>query len=75
LELIWNSEVNAYKYIYTNQGFIAGSYNVDPNSLTVSGISSGGAMSTQFHFIYSSEVKGAGIFAAGEWRMKYDYMR
>jgi hypothetical protein len=40
-------------------------YNVDPRSLTVSGISSGGAMSTQFHFIYSSDIKGAGIFAAG----------
>lgn len=40
-------------------------YSVDPKSVTVSGISSGGAMSSQFHYIYSNEVKGAGIFAAG----------
>ncbi|KAK7074934.1 hypothetical protein SK128_015272 [Halocaridina rubra] len=38
-------------------------YNVDPNEVTVSGISAGGAMATQFHVIHSSEVKGAAMFA------------
>lgn len=38
-------------------------YNIDPNSVTVSGLSAGGAMAMQFHFAHSSEVHGAGIFA------------
>ncbi|KAJ6639883.1 hypothetical protein Bhyg_12630 [Pseudolycoriella hygida] len=38
-------------------------YNVDPSSLTVSGLSAGAAMATQFHFAHSSEVFGAGIVA------------
>ncbi|OXA64238.1 uncharacterized protein LOC110862464 [Folsomia candida] len=46
-------------------------YDVDPNSLTVSGISSGGAFATQYHFIYSSIVKGAGIFAGGPYLCGY----
>jgi poly(3-hydroxybutyrate) depolymerase len=37
--------------------------NVDPNAVSVSGFSSGGAMSMQFHFVYSQFLKGAGIFA------------
>lgn len=36
---------------------------MDPNSITVSGISSGAAMATQFHFAHSTEVHGAGIVA------------
>ncbi|XP_021958776.1 uncharacterized protein LOC110854616 [Folsomia candida] len=47
-------------------------YSVDPKSVTVSGISSGGAMSSQFHYIYSNEVKGAGIFAAGPYLCAYE---
>jgi poly(3-hydroxybutyrate) depolymerase len=38
-------------------------YNVDVSKVTVSGISSGAAMATNFHFIHSSEVSGAGIVA------------
>jgi len=38
-------------------------YNVDPLSITVSGVSSGAAMATQFHFAHSSRVHGAGIVA------------
>ncbi|OXA39042.1 uncharacterized protein LOC110861403 [Folsomia candida] len=38
-------------------------YNVDPDSITVSGFASGGSFATQFHFSYSSLIKGAGIFA------------
>lgn len=42
-----------------------GNYNVDPHMTTVSGISSGAAMASQFHFAYSSQVFGAGIIAGG----------
>ncbi|OXA54777.1 uncharacterized protein LOC110850332 [Folsomia candida] len=46
-------------------------YNVDSNSVTVSGISSGGAMSNQFHFIFSDVIKGAGIFEGGPYLCAY----
>lgn len=42
-------------------------YNVDPSSITVSGISSGAAMATQFHFAHSTQVNGAGIVAGGSY--------
>lgn len=59
--------INFLKYIacYISYFMFPEKYSVDPKSVTVSGISSGGAMSSQFHYIYSNEVKGAGIFAAG----------
>jgi poly(3-hydroxybutyrate) depolymerase len=38
-------------------------YNVDPSSVTVSGLSAGGAFATQFHIAFSNEVFGAGVFA------------
>jgi len=38
-------------------------YAIEPGSLTVSGISAGGAMATQFHVAFSSKVSGVGIFA------------
>jgi poly(3-hydroxybutyrate) depolymerase len=41
---------------------------IDPASVTVSGISSGGAMATQFHVAHSQLVRGAGILAAGPYR-------
>lgn len=40
-------------------------YNVDPSTITVSGISSGAAMATQFHFAHSTQIVGAGIVAGG----------
>ena len=40
---------------------------IDPASVTVSGISSGGAMATQFHVAHSGLVQGAGILAAGPY--------
>jgi poly(3-hydroxybutyrate) depolymerase len=40
---------------------------LDPGSVSVSGLSSGGYMAVQFHVSFSSFVKGAGIFAAGPW--------
>jgi pimeloyl-ACP methyl ester carboxylesterase len=41
--------------------------NVDPFSLTVSGISSGGYMAHQFHLAYGDRVHGAAILAAGPY--------
>jgi poly(3-hydroxybutyrate) depolymerase len=41
---------------------------IDPATVTVSGISSGGAMATQFHVAYSSLVQGAGVLASGPYR-------
>jgi len=41
------------------------SFNVDINKTSVSGISSGGYMATQFHVAFSGIVVGAGIVASG----------
>jgi poly(3-hydroxybutyrate) depolymerase len=41
--------------------------NIVPGSLTVSGVSSGGYMATQYQVAYSGDVAGAGIVAAGPW--------
>jgi len=45
--------------------------NIDRSKISVSGISSGAAMATQFHFAHSSEVLGAGLFAGGELMMLF----
>ncbi len=39
------------------------SFNADPKQVTVSGVSSGGAMAVQAHVAYSATFKGAAIFA------------
>ncbi|ODN02872.1 Poly(3-hydroxyalkanoate) depolymerase C [Orchesella cincta] len=39
------------------------SYNVDTSSITVSGLSAGGAMAMQYHVAFSSEIQGAAIYA------------
>lgn len=41
---------------------------IDPGAITVSGISSGGAMATQFHVAHSDLVQGAGLLAASPYR-------
>ena len=38
-----------------------------PGSLTVSGVSSGGYMATQYQVAFSRDVAGAGIIASGPW--------
>lgn len=43
------------------------SFDLDPGSITVSGISSGGYMAQQFHVAYSGIVAGAGIVAGGPY--------
>jgi poly(3-hydroxybutyrate) depolymerase len=40
---------------------------IDPATVTVSGISSGGSMATQFHVAHSSLVQGAGLVAAAPY--------
>ena len=43
-----------------------GSYNVDPNSVSVSGLSAGGFMAAQLGVAYSDVFKtGFGVFAGG----------
>ncbi|MCW8107939.1 polyhydroxybutyrate depolymerase [Alteromonas ponticola] len=41
--------------------------NLDVSDMTVSGLSSGGYMATQFHVAHSDKVNGAGIIAAGPY--------
>jgi acetyl esterase/lipase len=44
-----------------------GGYAVDPNAISVSGISSGGFMAQQYHVAHSKQIMGVGIVAAGPW--------
>jgi poly(3-hydroxybutyrate) depolymerase len=48
------------------------SYAIEPGSLTVSGISAGGAMATQFHVAFSKDVNGVGIFAGSMMKAYID---
>ncbi len=49
-----------------------GSYNVDPAGITVAGISSGGFMAVQMHVAFSSQFRGAAIFAGGPFYCAQD---
>ena len=42
---------------------------MDKTKISVSGLSAGGAMATQFHVIYSSEIMGAGIIAGRKYQV------
>ncbi|MBA2490662.1 MAG: PHA-depolymerase-like protein [Gammaproteobacteria bacterium] len=42
-------------------------YNVDPDQISVSGLSSGGYMAVQMHVAFSASVMGAGVLAAGPY--------
>jgi len=53
----------AFQYWLTN---IAGRYKVDRSKISVSGISSGGAMATHMHVAYSSVFMGVGVIAGSE---------
>ncbi|XP_041371818.1 uncharacterized protein LOC121385275 isoform X2 [Gigantopelta aegis] len=44
-----------------------GSYNVDSSAVSVSGISSGGAMAAQYHVAHSRDIMGVGIIAGAMW--------
>ena len=43
------------------------SYNIDPSRITVSGVSAGAMMATQFHVAHSELVGGAGLVAGGPY--------
>jgi len=40
---------------------------IDPDSVTVGGLSAGGYMATQYQVAFSSEIKGAAVFAGGPY--------
>ncbi|MFK8012866.1 MAG: PHB depolymerase family esterase [Marinicellaceae bacterium] len=42
-------------------------FDIDKKNMTVSGISAGGYMATQFHVAYSSQISGVGILAGGPY--------
>ena len=44
--------------------------NILPGSLTVSGVSAGGYMATQYQVAFSKDVSGAGIIGAGPWLLR-----
>lgn len=44
-----------------------GSYTIDPAAISISGLSSGGFMATQFHVAHSATVMGVGIIAGGPY--------
>ena len=46
---------------------VAAGINIDPNKISVSGISSGGFMAHQFHVAHSENIMGAGIVAGGPY--------
>jgi hypothetical protein len=48
-------------------GASLGSYNVEPNHISISGVSSGGYMATQMQVAYSATFRGAGIIAGGPY--------
>ena len=48
------------------------SYNVDINTTSVSGVSSGGYMALQFGTVHSDIVSGVGVFAGGPYRCAAD---
>jgi poly(3-hydroxybutyrate) depolymerase len=48
---------------------------IDPAAVTVSGLSAGGYMATQFHVAHSALVQGAGVLAAGPYLCAEGSMR
>ena len=49
------------------EGYELPRLDIAPRSLTVSGVSAGGYMATQYQVAYSNDVTGAGIIGAGPW--------
>jgi len=52
--------------------FSLGPYNVDPLSVTVGGLSSGGYFAVQFQVAFSGSISGAAIFAGGPYYCAQD---
>jgi hypothetical protein len=47
-------------------------YNVDPNTVTVAGVSAGGFMAVQLQVAYSKRIFGTAIFAGGPYHCAQD---
>ena len=47
-------------------------YNVDPATVTIAGISSGGFMAVQMHVAFSSHIHGVAVFAGGPFYCAQD---
>lgn len=58
--LLWNI---SYGFLFFSSGHSLEQYNVDHSQISVSGISSGAAMATQMHVIYSKTFMGVGMIA------------
>ena len=43
--------------------------NIQSDQMSVSGISAGAAVATQFHVAYSEYMRGSGTFAGGKYHM------
>lgn len=47
-------------------------YNVDPNTVTVAGVSSGGFMAVQLQVAFSKSIFGTAVFAGGPYYCAQD---
>lgn len=47
-------------------------YNINPQEVSLTGLSSGGYMAVQYHAVYSSTVKGIAVIAAGPYHCSGD---
>lgn len=75
MSAVWPAVVAAYLLFgCSNAGqaetlaHIAQGLKLDPNSLSVSGMSAGAFMATQLQVSYSSRIKGVGVIAGGPYR-------
>lgn len=63
----WNSTAHS-----SPEKITLSALNIEPGTVTVSGLSSGGFMSVQMHVAYSSLVSGVGVFAGGPYYCAQD---
>ena len=67
--------ISAFTIVSNSQGQAApplSAFNVDPSTVTVSGISSGGFMAVQLQVAYSKRIFGTAIFAGGPYYCAQD---
>jgi carboxylesterase type B len=73
--LTWYRTHSSFTIISNSQGQAApplSAFNVDPNTVTVAGISSGGFMAVQLQVAYSKRIFGTAIFAGGPYYCAQD---
>ena len=61
----WYICIWLYSFWFTNDDYILPGLNVNPDTITASGFSSGSFMTTNVHFIHSNLIKGVGLIAGG----------